>query len=99
MGRSGTIMIRGLQIFLLTCLALAQAGPISVEEYRGLDTRGLDGLGHGNILRALDGLGSGNILRRVDGLGGGNILRRLDSLGGGNVLRSALDSLGRGNIL
>merc|ERR1712141_284919 len=98
MGRSGIIMIRGLQIFILTSLALAHCGPISVEEYGNLDARGLDGLGHGNILRALDSLGSGNILRRVDRLGGGNILRRLDSLGGGNVLRR-LDSLGGGNVL
>merc|ERR1712203_340658 len=90
MGSAIITMISGLQIFLLTSLALAHAGPISVEEYRGLDARGLDGLGHGNILRALDSLGSGNLLRRVDGLGGGNILRRLDSLGGGNVLRSTM---------
>ena len=54
-----------------------------------VETRALDSLGGGHVLRggSLDSLGGGHVLRQLDPLGGGHILRGLDSLGGGHILR------------
>merc|ERR1712018_760965 len=38
--------------------------------------------------RSLDSIGGGNILRNLDSIGGGHVLRQLDSIGGGHILRN-----------
>merc|ERR1711976_491114 len=63
-------------ITLVVFATCALASPIYDEESRTLDS-----LGGGNILRET------GYDRSLDSLGGGHILRQLDSLGGGNILR------------
>ena len=43
--------------------------------------------------RSLDSIGGGNILRNLDSIGGGHVLRQLDSIGGGHVLRNVPEYL------
>ena len=61
-----------------------------------MQTRSLDSLGRGHILRSL---GEGDSSWLGGGNGGGNFGWRFNGVSGGLKRGSGLDSLGRGNIL
>ena len=52
------------------------------------ESRALDSIGGGHLLRSLDSIGGANLLRGLDSIGGAHLLRQVDSIGGGNLLRS-----------